>query len=181
MNTASRTKLFSFLVSFFTTLVMMLLAMVSLVSCGYKPVSYHTNRIITEPLYLDVKISKKYPENAVSLKDEAYKMLSLRLGAKVTRDRTAPSRLSVSYNNISYTPLSYDSNGYVSRYRANVSTLFKLKTSKGTITRNIRTTQEADVNPSAIESSRAKKDAINECSKKALDQFVAYVASKSMQ
>jgi len=151
-----------------------------LVSCGYKPVSHHTRRVITEPLYIAVKISKKDPENGVLLQDEVKKMLIRRLSVRVTRDSGAASRLRVSYDEISYTALSYDINGYVSRYRANVTTLFELKTPTGTTTKHIKTTHEADVNPSAIESSRAKRAAIKECSKKALDQFVAYIASKSI-
>jgi len=163
------------------TFLLTIVATLLLVSCGYMPVSHHTRALITEPLFVVVKISKKDPENVVILKDEVRQMLIRRLGTKVTTDSSAPSRLTVSYDGISYTALSYDINGYVSRYRANVTTVFELRTAEGITKKHIKTTQEADVNPSAIESSRAKRDAIKECSRKALDQFVAYIASKSLR
>ena len=106
-------------------------------------------------------------------------MISARLGSSVTTDKQSINRLSVSYENITYTALSYDINGYVSRYRTNVTTIFDLKSTNKNLTRRIVTTHEADINPSALESSRIKRESIQECSKKAIDQFVAYISAAS--
>jgi hypothetical protein len=103
------------------------------------------------------------------------------LGVSTTTKSSASSRLIVSYNHISYTALGYDSNGYVERYRVNVSTRFDLTTQGRHISRVIKTTQEADVTPSALESSRAKREAIKACTEKAVDQFVAFIAAESVK
>ncbi|HIP62087.1 MAG TPA: hypothetical protein EYG98_05975 [Sulfurovum sp.] len=160
-----------FLISNFSLLI--------LISCGYKPVSHYTKSSIASPIYIDVKISTKEPENGIFLKDRLAEMISTRLGSSVTTDKQSINRLSVSYENITYTALSYDTNGYVSRYRTNVTTIFDLKSTNKNLTRRIVTTHEADINPSALESSRIKRESIQECSKKAIDQFVAYTSAAS--
>jgi len=150
-----------------------------LTACGYKPVSHYTKQTIAVPLYLKVKLSNKEPDSGVSLRDVMHQTIVHRLGVSVTTDASVSSRLIVSYNTISYTALGYDSNGYVERYRVNVTTRFDLTTQGRRISRAIKTTQEADVTPSALESSRAKREAIKACTEKAVDQFVAFIAAQS--
>ncbi len=164
-------NLYKFLVFSFSLLI--------ITACGYKPVSHYAKKSIASPLYIDVKISTKDPENGIFLKDKLRNMIVSRLGLSVTADKESLNRLTVSYPDISYTALSYDTNGYVSRYRTNVTTVFNLKSDKKNIVRRVITTHEADVNPSALESSRVKRESIQECSKKALDQFVAYISARS--
>jgi outer membrane lipopolysaccharide assembly protein LptE/RlpB len=158
-----------------------ILATMLLTACGYKPVSHSTKQTITAPLYLKVKLSNKEPDSGISLRDTLYQAIIYRLGVSTTTNSSASSRLIVSYNHISYTALGYDSNGYVERYRVNVSTRFDLTTQGRHISRVIKTTQEADVTPSALESSRAKREAIKACTEKAVDQFVAFIAAESVK
>jgi hypothetical protein len=150
-------------------------------ACGYKPVSHYTQHTIQAPLYLKVNLSSKEPDSGVSLKDTLRQAIVHRLGVSVTTETTAPSKLMVSYDAVSYTALGYDTNGYVERYRVNVTTQFTLTTKGSTIQRSIKTTHEADVTPSALESSRAKREAIKACTQKAVDQFVAFMAARSIK
>ncbi len=163
------------------SLFISMLAMLLLTACGYKPVSHYTKQTIQAPLYLKVKLSSKEPDSGVSLKDTLRQAIVHRLGVAVTTETTAPSKLMVSYDAVSYTALGYDTNGYVERYRVNVTTQFTLTTKGDTIQRSIKTTHEADVTPSALESSRAKREAIKACTQKAVDQFVAFIAARSIR
>ncbi len=158
-----------------------LLTLFVLVSCGYKPISHYTTTTIHQPLYLEVKLSSKEPDAGVFLKDELYSAIVNRLGVRVTSLQNATSRLRVSYDDIAYTALGYDEAGYVERYRVNMVTSFILKNGDKTVKRKIKTTHEANITPSAIESSRAKQKAIEECTKKAVDQFVAFMAANSVR
>ena len=103
--------------------------------------------------------------------------LQYRLGNRVTDDVQAPDRLNVSYRVVSLLALGYDVNGYVERYRVNLETSFDLLTGGRHLHKTIRTTHEADVTPSALKSSHAKRAAIKACAVKAVDQFIAFVAS----
>ncbi len=153
-----------------------------LVACGYKPVSHYTRQTIASPLYLQVVLSKKEPDSGLVLTDTLRTAIRYRLKIPTTSSvDTAASRLKVHYDKISYTALAYDENGYVERYRVNMVTTFLLQTEKGITRREIHTTHEADVTPSALASSRAKEEAIKACSLKAVDQFVAYLASVSVK
>jgi len=173
----NRPALFTIHYSLFISMVAMLL----LTACGYKPVSHYTKQSIQSPLYLKVKLSKKEPDSGISLRDALRQAIIHRLGVSVTTESHAVSKLIVSYEDISYTALSYDSNGYVERYRVNVTTVFDLKAKTDHFRRAIKTTHEADVTPSALESSKAKRDAIQACTEKAVDQFVAFVAARSIK
>jgi len=152
-----------------------------LVACGYKPVSHYTAHSIQPPLYLQVTLSSKEPDSGISLKDSLRQAIIHRLAIPVTTQRNAPSKLIVNYNHISYTALSYDANGYVERYRVNVVTQFDLTSGKTHTQRKITTTHEADVTPNALESSYAKEEAIKACTQKAVDQFIAFIAARSIR
>jgi len=152
-----------------------------LTACGYKPVSHYTKQTIAAPLYLEVKLSSKEPDSGLFLKDALRDALIHRLGIRVTSASTAPSQMKVTYDAITYTALGYDANGYVERYRVNMVTTFDLKTKGRVFVRKLHTTHEADVSPSALESSRAKQEAIKACSQKAVDQFVAFMAAQSVK
>jgi len=157
------------------------IVMLLLTACSYQPVSRISRQTIAAPLYLKVRFSAKIPESSVILKDRLRQAIAHRLAVPLTDAADASSRLVVDFGKISYTPLGYDDNGYVERYRVTVTTLFDLQSRNRTIRREIRTSQEADVTPSALESSRAKEEAITSCTKKAVDQFVAFVAANAIK
>ena len=146
-------------------------------ACGYKPVSHYAGQIFSEPLYLEVSLSKKDPDSGVFLTDAMHEAVRYRLGGRLSEDPQAAAHLKVSYRVVSFDALGYDSNGYVERYRVNLKTRFELSTRNKKIVRTIHTTQEADVTPSALSASKAKREAIRACAVKAVDQFIAFLAS----
>ena len=152
-------------------------AMLLLTACGYKPVSHYSRQIAAKPLYLEVTLSHKNPDSGVFLKDAMWEALQYRLGSRITDDVQTAERLKVSYRVVSLVALGYDTHGYVERYRVNLETTFDLLTGGRHIRRTIRTTHDADVTPSAMESSRAKREAIKACAVKAVDRFIAFMAA----
>ena len=171
----NRLKLFTIHYSLFT------LAALLLVSCGYKPVSYATRQLFSEPMYLEVSLSKKDPDSGVFLTDAMREAVRYRLRGHLSEDPHSATQLKVSYRVVSFAALGYDSHGYVERYRVNLETRFALLSKQKHIVQTIHTTNEADVTPSALHSSRAKREAIKACALKAVDQFIAFVASHEIQ
>jgi len=157
------------------------LAALLLVSCGYKPVSHYARQRFSQPLYLEVSLSKKDPDSGVFLKDAMREAVRYRLGSRLTENPRADAHLKISYRVASFDALGYDTNGYVERYRVNLVTRFELLSKGEQTVRTIRTSHEADVTPSALRSSKAKREAIKACAVKAVDQFIAFVASHEAQ
>ena len=162
---------------FTTHYSLLTLAVFLLVSCGYKPVSHYTRQLFSQPLYLEVSLSRKDPDSGVFLKDAMREAVRYRLGSQLTENPQTGEHLKISYRVVSFDALGYDTNGYVERYRVNLETRFDLQTSSRHIVRKMRTTHEADVTPSALSSSKTKREAIKACAVKAVDQFIAYVVS----
>jgi len=167
----NRLKLFTIHYSLFT------LAVLLLVSCGYKPVSHYTRQLFSEPFYLEVSLSQKDPDSGVFLTDAMREAVRYRLGGQLSEDPHSVAHLKVSYRVVSFDALGYDPYGYVERYRVNLETRFDLLSKQKHIIRTIHTTHEADVTPSALHSSKAKREAIKACADKAVEQFIAFVAS----
>jgi len=156
------------------------IALLWLAGCGYRPVSHMSRSLFSQPLYLEVTLSRKNPESGLFLTDAMREAVRYRLAGKLTDDPQADERLKVSYRVVSLDALGYDTHGYVERYRVKLETHFDLLRQKKHLVATIQTIEEADVTPSALESSSAKREAIKSCAVKAVDQFIAFVAAKSM-
>ena len=147
--------------------------------CGYKPSSHYIKNVFDDTVYVDVIVSHVEPENAVYVKDALHRMVIARFGGKVVPRAQAESVIIASYNGTSFTPISYDSNGYITRYRADVRVKFDIKTTKrGSFRRSITGTVEENISASSTLSSSLRIEAIRTGMARALDQFLAYVASR---
>ena len=146
--------------------------------CGYKPSSHYIQEIFDDSVYVDVLVSRAEPENAVYVKDALNRMIINRFGGNLASREEADSVITASYNGTTFIPISYDLNGYITRYRADIRMVFKAKTSKGTYNRSITTYVEEDIHASSALSSTLRIEAIRKGMAKALDQFLAYVASQ---
>lgn len=148
--------------------------------CGYKPSSHYIKNVFDDTVYVDVIVSHAEPENAVYVKDALHNMVIARFGGKVVPKAQAESVITASYNGTSFTPISYDSNGYITRYRADVRVKFDIKTtkSKKNLRRSIKGIVEENISASSTLSSNLRIEAIRTGMARALDQFLAYVASQ---
>ena len=160
--------------------VFILLTVLFLTSCGYKPSSHFTPKSIGEKVYTEVEVSLSDPENAVLIKDALNRALYSRLKSLATKKEEADSIIKVAYHSIGFTPLQYDKNGYVVYYQANIVLKFEMIRGKKREERRIVGRYEFPVRPTAIISNDLRFKAIERGSINALDQFIAYVSSKGL-
>ncbi len=156
-----------------------IIALFMMGGCGYKPSSHYIKNVFDDTVYVDVIVSRAEPENAAFVKDALHNMIITRFGGKVVPKAQAESIITASYDGTTFTPIGYDSNGYITRYRANVRVKFAIQTSKSrSFQRSITGTVEENISASSTLSSNLRIEAIRAGMARALDQFLAYVASQ---
>ncbi|MCW8821168.1 MAG: hypothetical protein OQK45_02990 [Sulfurovum sp.] len=158
----------------------MTISMVLFVSaCGYKPSSHMIKHIFSDTVYVEVLVDRAEPENAPFLKDEMNRLVYTRFkGHRVPKEQ-AQNQIRISYAGSTFTPLAYK-DGYVTRYRVNVSVKFDMITKEGKIEKNISSIVETDIQASALTSSVLRTEAIRKGLEKTLDEFLAYASAKGM-
>ncbi len=152
-----------------------------LVSCGYKPSSQVIKNTFDDNVYVEVVVDRAEPENAPFVKDEMNRLIYTRFKGRVTSKEQAGSQIRISYSGSSFSPLTYDQDGYITRYRANIRVRFDILTKKGRETKNITAIHEGDIHASSLASSALRTEAIRKGLEKALDEFLAYISAKSVQ
>jgi hypothetical protein len=168
-------KPFTFHLSRFTLIMSVLV----ISGCGYKPAARYGRDLLPDPVYVDVRLSGVEPQTGVYLKDEILRLLRTRFHERVALHKEgAVSRIVVPSYSIDYSPLTYDADGYVTRYRVSSRITFELTTPKEKLTKKISTTEDVSIQPGSLTSSLAREAAIRVAIRKAMDQFLAYVAQK---
>jgi len=156
-----------------------LLLLVAINGCGYKPASRQARQVLPDPVYVDVKLSGVEPQNGVYLKEEIMKVLRTHFQERVVADKErSVSQITVPNYTISYSPLTYDTDGYVTRYRVRANIVFVLKTPKETLQKKISATEDVSIQPGSLTSAAAREYAIRVAIRKAMDSFIAWVAQK---
>ena len=159
---------------------LLILTAVLLTACGYKPSSHMIKNVFNDTIYVEVNVDRAEPENAPFVKDEMNRIVYTRFKGRVVSKEQAESQIRISYAGSTFDPLSYDNNGYVSRYRANVRVRFDMLTKQGRVIKNISSVVESDIHNSALNSSALKTEALSKGLEKALDEFIAYVSVKGL-
>ncbi|KIM02867.1 MAG: hypothetical protein KU29_13600 [Sulfurovum sp. FS06-10] len=158
----------------------LLVTLLLLTACGYKPSSHYTPQVLGKNIATEVDVSMSDPENAVLIKDALHKAIYTRLGAKVNRKGTEESLIRIIYHHIGFMPLQYDQNGYVVYYQAVITLRFEFTKGKIQENRLIVGRYQFPIRPSAIISNDLRFKAIEQGSIKALDQFIAYISAKGL-
>ncbi|SFV70568.1 Probable lipoprotein Cj1090c [hydrothermal vent metagenome] len=153
---------------------------VLLSACGYKPSSHLIGNLFFDTIYVKVEVDSEEPENAPFVKDEMNRLVYTRFKGHITSKERAKNQISLSYKGSSYTPLTYDKNGYVTRYRATIHVLFNMLSKEGKIEKSISSIIESDIQASSLTSSTLRTEAIRKGLQKALDEFLSYVSAKGM-
>jgi len=149
------------------------------VGCGYKPSAHYIKNIISGSVFVDVKVDPKEPENAAYVKDALHQMILTRFKGSLAPKKEASNLIVASYKGTSFNPVSY-SNGYITRYRAEIKMEFELVTPKGRFVRHIKSEVEENINASSRLSSALRIEAIKRGMAKALDQFLAYASTQGL-
>ncbi|ADV45539.1 LPS assembly lipoprotein LptE [Nitratifractor salsuginis] len=163
----------------FLSPLLLTVLLLSFAGCGYKPVAQYGREQIPDPVYVDVRLSGMEPQNGVFLKEEIMRILRTHFQERVVSDKSAAvSRLIVPGYKIDYSPLAYDTHGYVIRYRVTVDIDFILRTPKGELRKHIGGTEDVNIQPGSLTSATAREYAIRTAIRKAMDNFIAYVTQK---
>ncbi len=131
-------------------------------------------------IFIDVIVDKIEPQSALHIKDEMRKVVYSRFHSKVVSKKRADSKIVIS-SGATITPLSFDNNGFVTKYRINLSIKFQVDSkTKGKFTKTIHTTYESDIEESGKNQSELRTEAIENGLNSAIDEFVAYIATKGV-
>jgi len=152
------------------------------VSCGYKPTSIYTKKILGDKIYAQVAISLEDPENSVLIKDALNEAIVSQFRSRIVSKDEADSKFYINLNSVSFVPIQYDKNGYVIAYKAHVG----LKTKyidKENKAYNINTKGNYDfpIESTSVISDTKRFEAIKFASQKALDAIRSQIAIRSIK
>jgi len=159
--------------------ILLTLSFLLLVSCGYKPSAHYIKNVIDGSVYVSIIVDAKEPENAAYIKEALHQMVLTRFKGSLASKETAQNFIIASYEGTSFTPISY-TNGYITRYRAEIKMEFELKGVKMNFKRKIDAEVEENINASSRLSSALRIEAIKRGMAKALDQFLAYASTNGV-
>ncbi|MBL0721230.1 MAG: hypothetical protein JJV88_01465 [Sulfurovum sp.] len=159
--------------------ILLTLSFLILVGCGYKPSAHYIKNVIDGTIYVNVIVDSKEPENAAYIKDALHQMILTRFKGSLAPKESAENVIVASYEGTSFTPISY-TDGYITRYRAEIKMEFELKGIKKHFKRKIETQVEENITGSSRLSSSLRIEAIKRGMAKALDQFLAYASTNGI-
>jgi hypothetical protein len=148
--------------------------------CGYKPSAKYAREVLGRKISTSVVISAQDPANTVIIKDSVDQALIEVFHASLTKRKYSDSHLILAITEPKYTPIQYDSNGFIIAYRATI-TLGVTRISKD-IKKKYTTkgTYDFSIVPNAVLSDQQRFDAIKYSSLKAIDAFVAQVSAEGL-
>ncbi len=148
------------------------------VSCGYKPSSKFAREVLGERVSTSIVISMQDPENTVIIKDAVDEAIIEVFHASLTDKQHSDSHLILSISNPIYTPVVYDSDGFVIGYRMSLVlniVRYKNGESKRYVTHG---TYDFEIAPNAVVTDQERFDAIRFSATKAIKSFVSQLSAE---
>lgn len=146
--------------------------------CGYRPTSHLVRPVLHERVSTEIIISMQDPDNTVLLKDALDEAVVNRFRTSLVDRRQAQTHLRVILKKVRFLPIQYDVNGYIVAYRAIIPLDIDRTTQDRSRRYHTQGSYQFSIEPNAIISDQARFDAIRFGAQKALDSFVAQVASE---
>lgn len=158
--------------------LVLIVLLIELSGCGYRPSAKFSREVLGDKISTSVIISSLDPENTVIIKDAVDEAVIDFFHASLVDKKYATTHLNISISNISYTPLQYNSNGFVISYRATISLMIKRQSK--TLIKNYVSIGYYDfsVVPNAVLTDQERFDAIKYSALKAISSFVAQVSAQ---
>ncbi len=147
-------------------------------SCGYKPSSKFSRSVTGEKISTSVQISMVDPENTVVIKDAVDAAIVSVFHASLVDRKYADSHLDIRMSAPTYTPIQYNSDGYVIAYRATVKLFITRETQNQRKTYSSHGTYDFSVEPNAIITDQERFNAIKLSASKAINGFIAKVSAE---
>jgi len=146
-------------------------------ACGYKPSSKFARNVLGDKISTSVVISAKDPENSVIVKDAVDSAIIKLFHSSLTDRQHSKSHLNLKISNPVYSPIQYNTDGYVIAYRMSIYiTVTHYRDGKNSIY-NANGTYDFSVQPNAVVTDQERFDAIRYSAQKAIESFIAQVGA----
>lgn len=155
-----------------------IIAAVLFAGCGYKSAAHYAQSVVGESVSTEVLISMEDPQNTVIIKDAVNTAVITKFRTPLTSKNASQTHLKIRIASVGFSPLRYDTNGYVTTYRTTVSMHIDRKTQEKIHSYNASGMYDFDIEPNAIISDQARFNAISMGAQKAIDVFIAQVAAE---
>lgn len=149
--------------------------------CGYSPASHYARNVVGESVSTEVVISMEDPKNTVIIKDAVDTAVVTKFRTALVGKNSSKTHLKFTLNSVTFTPLQYDTDGYVITYRTTVSMAVERISEISSGHYMVSGVYDFNIEPQAIISDQARFDAIRLSSQKAIDVFIAQVAAQGSQ
>lgn len=159
-------------------IIVLVLISLMISACGYQPSSKFARSVVGEKISTSVVISAQDPENTVIIKDAVDEAIIEVFHASLTSRELSDTHLTLSIGNPSYSPIQYDSDGFIIGYRTSMS--LNISRQSGGVTKNYSTrgTYDFSISPNAVITDKERFDAIKFSSEKAIKAFLAQVSAE---
>ena len=158
--------------------IWILITLILFTGCGYQPASHYAKSVLGESVSTEVVISMEDPQNTVIIKDAVDMAVITKFRTSLVSQNRAQTHLKIAIGSVSFTPLRYDTDGYIITYRTTV-VMFIERTSgdkKGSY--SAHGMYDFAIEPNAIITDQARFEAIRQGSQKGIDSFIAQVAAQ---
>lgn len=157
---------------------LLLLIVLLLNGCGYRPSSEYTKKVIKDSVYVSVKVNPQEPVNIPFIKDVMVEAVVKRFHSRVFSKKEADTIIAMDLKDVQLDPLTYDSNGFVTAYRTTVDIVIQYDGKE--VRGDYFAVGEYDfsIAPNSVVSDTNKQDAIKNASASAIDSFISYLSAK---
>lgn len=151
-------------------------------ACGYTPSAKFARVIVGDSISTGVVISAVDPENTVIIKDGIDRAVYEVFHASLVSRKISNTHLQINLSNPSYSPIQYDSDGFVVSYRTTVRLKIQRDTKNQELKNyHVKGTYDFSITPNALISDQQRFDAIRFSAVKAIKSFVAQMAAEGIR
>lgn len=155
------------------------LAVFLLSGCGYKSAAHYARSVVGERISTEVVTSMEDPQNTVLIKDAVDMAVITKFRSSLVPKSESQTHLKIAIASVTFTPLRYDTNGYVIAYRTTVSLHIDRFSKEGkNFGYDTRGLYDFVIEANAIITDQARFEAIRQGAAKGIDAFIARVAAE---
>lgn len=158
-----------------------LIALILFSGCGYQPASHYAKNVVGESVSTEVVISMEDPQNTVLIKDAVDMAVITKFRTSLVSKNISQTHLKIAIGSVGFTPLRYDTNGYIITYRTTVVMSIDRVSGDKKTSYSTQGTYDFAIEPNAIITDQARFEAIRQGSQKGLDSFVAQIAAQGVK
>ena len=147
-------------------------------ACGYKPSAKFSRVVVGEKISTSVVISAVDPENTVIIKDAVDSAIIEVFHASLVSKAFSSTHLVITLGNPSYSPVQYDSDGFIVAYRTSITLSILRETETESKNYAAKGTYDFTITPNAVITDKERFDAIKFSSSKAIKSFVAQISAE---